>query len=74
MLGKGKNRVTHCDKNGDFTKDEKQISKLCDIPTLPTVYINTDALSNISITERDVSTCIDKVKVSKSPGHIHPVC
>ncbi len=71
------------DDNGDYINDEEQISNilntliasvftvedLSDIPTVPAAQINNnDVLSRITITESDLSKCIDKLKVSKSSG------
>ncbi len=71
------------DDNGDYTNDEEQISNilntffasvftvedLSDIPTVPAAQINNnDVLSSITITESDLSKCIDKLKVRTSPA------
>ena len=69
--------------NGDFTNDDEQICCILNtffasvftvedlrvIPSVSAVELhNNDVLSSISITESDVSKCIDKLKVNKSPG------
>ena len=42
---------------------------LSDIPEVPAVLLNNNkVLRNITVTEGDVSKCIDKLKVNKSPG------
>ena len=69
--------------NGDFTNDDEQICCILntffasvftvedvrDIPSVPAIELhNNNVLRSISITESDVSKCIDKLKVNKSPG------
>ncbi|MBW6351215.1 reverse transcriptase family protein, partial [Pseudomonas aeruginosa] len=71
------------DENGEYTKDEVQMSNslntffasvfttedLSDIPTPSPIQIdNSDVLSNITVTEREVLNCLDKLKVNKMPG------
>ena len=71
------------DENGHFTNNEEEISKilntffasvftaedLSNIPEVPAVQFNNNKiLRNIIVTEGDVSKCIDKLKVNKSPG------
>ena len=71
------------DENGDFINDDEQICNilnsffasvftdedLSNIPTVPSVQnINNEVLSSFIITENDVAECIEKLKVSKSPG------
>ena len=70
-------------ENGDFTSNEEETTTilnsffasvfttedLSDIPQIPAAQLNNDKiLSCISVTEGDVSKCIDKIKVNKSPG------
>ena len=70
-------------ENGDFTSNEEELTTilnsffasvftaedLTDIPEAPTVQLdNNKVLRNILVTEGDVSKCIDKLKVNKSPG------
>ena len=70
-------------ENGDFTNNEEQICSilnnffasvftkedLSNIPMVPAVQnYNNNTLNGFSIAESDVSKCIDKLKVTKSPG------
>ncbi len=69
--------------NGEYTKDEVEMSNalntffasvvtikdLSNVPNAsPVQRDNSDALNSISITERDVLKCLEKLKVNKSPG------
>ena len=69
--------------NGAFTKDEHEMSNILntffasvfttedtsDIPVPSEIQINNENfLNSINITENDVSKCIDKLKLNKSPG------
>ena len=71
------------DENGDFTSNEEEITTilntffasvftaedLSDIPEVPSVPLNNNnILRDIIVTEGDVSKCIEKLKVNKSPG------
>ena len=70
-------------ENGDYTSDDEQVccilnsffasvftaEDLNNIPTMPDISINNnEILNSITVTERDVLKCIDKLKVNKSPG------
>ena len=76
------------DENGDFTSNEEEISSilnaffasvftdedLSDIPEVPAVPLqNNNVLSNINVTEGDVSKRIDKLKVinHQDPTQFH---
>ena len=70
-------------ENGDYTSDDEQVccvlnsffasvfttEDLNSIPATPNVLTNNnDVLNGITVTERDVLKCIDKLKVNKSQG------
>ena len=71
------------DEKGTFTKDEHEMSNILNtffasvfttedtsnIPEPPAIQLsNNKILNNISITENNVSNCMDKLKTNKSPG------
>ncbi len=71
------------DENGESYNDDEQLSNILNnffasvfttgepnnIPTVPAIITNkNDVLHTFSITESDVSKCIDKLKINKTPG------